>query len=235
MKFLLCLFAIGCFLFTTSAVSSAAEKDSSLNVKQQSIVPIASFMATGDIPNLKIAVNEGLDNGLTVNETKEIIVHLYAYCGFPRALNGLTAVNQVLEERRANGINDIIGKDATPIPADTDILKIGTDVQTEVSGAPVDLTALSPAIDQYLKTHLFGDLFARDVLTFQEREIATISALGSMNGTEGQFQSHLGCGLNVGLSAEQLQDIVNTLDAKVNAQLADKDQLILDKVLASRR
>ena len=183
---------------------------------------------------LKKAVNSGLDSGLTVNETKEIIVHLYAYCGFPRALNGLTAVNEVLAERQAKGINDIAGKEATPIPADTDMLKKGTAVQTQVSGREVNLTALSPAIDEYLKTHLFGDLFARDVLTFQEREIATISALASMTGTESQFQSHLNCGLNVGLTAQQVQDIVNAL-GKVNQQIEVKTQPILDNVLAARK
>lgn len=234
MKFLLSVFLLLCLIFAGSNISSAAAQNSSLSVKQQSIVPIASSMATGDIANLKIAVNNGLDNGLTVNETKEVIVHLYAYCGFPRALNGLTAVNEVLAERQAKGIEDVVGKEAAPIPAGTDMLQKGTDVQTQVSGRKVDLTALSPAIDEYLKTHLFGDLFAHDVLTFQEREIATISALASMNGTESQFQSHLKCGLNVGLTGQQLQSIVNTLE-KVNPQIADKAQSILDNVLAARK
>ena len=234
MKFLLSIFLLLCLIFAGSNISSAAAQNNSLSTKQQSIVPIASSMATGDIANLKIAVNNGLDNGLTVNETKEVIVHLYAYCGFPRALNGLTAVNEVLAERQAKGIEDVVGKEAALIPAGTDMLQKGTDVQTQVSGRKVDLTALSPAIDEYLKTHLFGDLFARDVLTFQEREIATISALASMNGTESQFQSHLNCGLNVGLTGQQLQSIVNTLE-KVNPQIADKAQPILDNVLAARK
>ena len=85
MKFLLSIFLLLCLIFAGSNISSAAAQNNSLSTKQQSIVPIASSMATGDIANLKIAVNNGLDNGLTVNETKEVIVHLYAYCGFPRA------------------------------------------------------------------------------------------------------------------------------------------------------
>ena len=46
---------------------------------------------------------------------------------------------------------------------------------------------VSSGIDYMLKAHLFGDLFARDILTYPEREIATISALASMNGTESQL------------------------------------------------
>ena len=60
-----------------------------LSTKQQSIIPIAVFTANGDLEKLKKALVDGLDAGLTVNEIKEILVHLYAYTGFPRSLNGI--------------------------------------------------------------------------------------------------------------------------------------------------
>lgn len=34
---------------------------------------------------LNAALNQGLDAGLTINETKEILIQLYAYTGFPAA------------------------------------------------------------------------------------------------------------------------------------------------------
>jgi len=57
-----------------------------LSPKQQSIVTISAFTANGDLEKLKTSLNEGLDAGLTVNEIKEILVQMYAYCGFPRSL-----------------------------------------------------------------------------------------------------------------------------------------------------
>ncbi len=162
------------------------------------------------------------------------MVHLYAYCGFPRALNGLATVDEVISERQSKNIHDTIGDDATPLPANTDILALGTRVQTQLAGAPVNI-ASSSGIDYMLKAHLFGDLFARDILTYPEREIATISALASMNGTESQLLSHLNIGVNAGLSKTQLQDIINTLDAKVNSQLAKHAQETLDNYLASSK
>src|SRR5215218_9939576 len=57
-----------------------------LNAQQQSIVSIAALTAVGDVEHLKTALNTGLDEGLTVNEIKEVLVQLYAYCGFPRSL-----------------------------------------------------------------------------------------------------------------------------------------------------
>ena len=56
-----------------------------LQPKDQSIIAISALTAKGDLVNLKPAINKGLESGLTINEIIEAIVHLYAYCGFPRA------------------------------------------------------------------------------------------------------------------------------------------------------
>jgi alkylhydroperoxidase/carboxymuconolactone decarboxylase family protein YurZ len=68
------------------------EKRHALSQRQQGIIPIAAFTADGDMDRLKPALNQGLDAGLTVNEIKEVLVHLYAYTGFPRSLNALSAL-----------------------------------------------------------------------------------------------------------------------------------------------
>src|SRR4051794_37141089 len=86
-----------------------------LNAKEQSIVTISAFTAKGDLEQLRTALNKGLDAELTVNEIKEVLVHLYAYCGFPRSLNGINTLMSVMEERNKKGINDETGKTATPI------------------------------------------------------------------------------------------------------------------------
>ena len=78
----------------------------SLSAKQAAIVTIASFTAKGDLAQLKGALNEGLNAGLTVNEIKEVLVQMYAYTGFPRSLNGIGTFMTVLDERKAKGIQD---------------------------------------------------------------------------------------------------------------------------------
>ncbi|MEZ4579873.1 MAG: carboxymuconolactone decarboxylase family protein [Desulfobacterales bacterium] len=60
------------------------ENQNALTPGQKCIIPIAAFTADGDLDRLKPTLNQGLDGGLTVNEIKEVIVHLYAYAGFPR-------------------------------------------------------------------------------------------------------------------------------------------------------
>src|SRR4051794_5460491 len=94
---------------------SNSNNSETLDVKQQSIVSVSALTATGNIPELKKALSDALEAGLTVNELKEVLVQLYAYCGFPRSLNGINALISVLGERKARGINDKAGKEATPI------------------------------------------------------------------------------------------------------------------------
>lgn len=115
----------------------AMKSEQVLSARQQAIVPIAAFTATGDLPRLHAALNQGLDAGLTVSDAKEILVQLYAYCGFPRSLNALTELMKVLEERKLSGIHDEPGRDPGPVPTGAELLALGTANQTKLAGAPV--------------------------------------------------------------------------------------------------
>ena len=186
-----------------------------LNKKQQHLAVIAAFEAKGDIEGLKTALTDALDGGLTVNEAKEALSHLYAYTGFPRSLNGLGALQSVLADRKAKGIEYRQGKDASPLAPDYDALAQGTAVQTKLCGGKPFDYAFAPATDYYLKAHLFGDIFARDILTHAEREIVTVSALASMQGVEPQLKSHISGARNMGVSDEEIHAIPRVLAAYV--------------------
>ncbi|HWR05689.1 MAG TPA: carboxymuconolactone decarboxylase family protein [Sporomusa sp.] len=224
-------------IFSMTSVSQAQTAiNSGLNAKQQGMVTIAASTAKGDLERLKTALHEGLDAGLTVNEIKEILVQMYAYCGFPRSLNGITTFMSVLEEREAKGIKDEPGREASPLPADKSRLELGTEIQTSLVGVPVSgpVYTFAPAIDEFLKGHLFGDIFGRDNLDFKSREIATIAALASMNGVNNQLRSHFNVGLNVGLTEAQLRSLITVLEARVGKQEADNAQEVLRTVLNNR-
>jgi 4-carboxymuconolactone decarboxylase len=229
----------GLFILLVSIVTiSEAQtmKNEALNAKQKSIVPIAAFTASGDMQKLKTALNEGLDAGLAVNEIKEILVQIYAYAGFPRSLNGIDNFMGVLEERKRKGIKDELGKEPGPMPANKSSIELGTEIQTRLAGKPVTgpIYTFAPTIDRFLKGHLFGDIFGRDNLDFQSREIATISALANMKGVDPQLQGHFNIGLNVGLTEAQMRSLISVLEAKVGKKEADNANEILSRVLGSR-
>nr|WP_199232708.1 carboxymuconolactone decarboxylase family protein [Mesobacillus foraminis] len=207
-----------------------------LNAKQQNIVTIAAFTANGDLSQLKTALNKGLDAGLTVNEIKEVLVQMYAYAGFPRSLNGINTFMEVIEERQANGIKDEIGKEASPLPTDKSSIELGTEIQTSLVGAPVTgpTYTFAPVIDQFLKGHLFGDIFGRDLLDYQSRELATISALANIEGVNSQLQAHFNIGFNTGLTEDQMRSLVSVLDAEVGKKEAKNADEVLGQVLSNR-
>lgn len=128
--------------------------DSTLSDKQKSIITIAAFTAQGDLENLKTAINGGLNNGLTVNEIKEVLIQMYAYCGFPHSLNGLNTFIAVLDERKADGIIDEIGVEANPVDPNRDRYAIGDKIQTELVGRPVSgrVYDFAPTIGTFLRT-----------------------------------------------------------------------------------
>jgi alkylhydroperoxidase/carboxymuconolactone decarboxylase family protein YurZ len=210
-----------------------------LSTKQQSIIPIAAFTANGDLDRLKSALEEGLAAGLTVNEIKEILVHLYAYTGFPRSLNGINTFMAVLDERQAQGIEDEVGPEANPLPADMNKDEYGAKVRARLAGwetipPPGGYQLFTPIIDTFLKEHLFADIFARDILDFQSRELVTIAALASMTGTAGQLWFHLGAAMNTGLTEAQMKDYVSVLESKVGKKEAENASEVLGQVLSAR-
>ena len=189
---------------------------SQMNVKKRHLATIAALEARGDLKNLEPAIDQALDNGLTVNQVKEALSQLYAYTGFPRSLNALGVLQRVVANREKQGRATMMGPDASSLPHDYDALKQGTEVQTRLSGQPFDYE-FAPQTDYYLKAHLFGDIFARDVLSEAEREIVTVSAISALEGCEPQLIAHVRGARNMGVTDDELHAIPGVLAATVGA------------------
>uniref|UniRef100_I2Q4E8 Uncharacterized protein, gamma-carboxymuconolactone decarboxylase subunit like protein n=1 Tax=Desulfovibrio sp. U5L TaxID=596152 RepID=I2Q4E8_9BACT len=218
---------------TTPGLAAPGTGDNALDARQKAIVLIGAFTAQGNMEQLRTALAEGLDAGLTVNEIKEILVQLYAYAGFPRSLNAINAFMAVMRERHDKGITDMVGKEASPLPEGKSNLELGTEIQTKLVGEPVkgEIYDFAPAIDAFLKAHLFGDIFGRNNLDYASREIATIAALASMQGVNAQLRSHFRVGMRVGLSADQLKSLLRVLETRVGQKEAANAAAVLGDVL----
>lgn len=220
------------FASTTHNSETKMVTEQTLTAKQLAVASIGASMATGDMPRLRDALNRGLDAGLTISECKEILVQLYAYAGFPRSLNALSQLMSLLQEREARGVHDEPGREPGPVPSGHALLELGTDNQTRLVGAPVSgpLFEFAPAIDQFLKVHLFGDIFARDNLDWAARELATVGALAAMPGLAPQLESHLKISMNVGLTAQQLNQVASELKHRGDQDAAERIVSALEKI-----
>lgn len=231
------LFTIAIFISTTMEAQTDTIK--SLDNKQKAIVRIAAVTAKGDLIKLKEELNTGLDTGLTINQIKESLVHLYAYCGFPRSIRGLQTFITVLDERKAKGITDIVGTEASPIKGESSKYERGKAILEKLTGAKQDgpktgYSAFSPEIDTFLKEHLFADIFERDVLTYAERELVTISVIATIGDAEPMLQSHLNICLNLGFSPSQLKEFVGEVKAATGNKEAKAAKKVLEEVLKTR-
>lgn len=215
-----------------------AQDVNGLDRKQQKIVTIAANTAIGNLDALKTEFSAGLDAGLTINQIKEVLVQMYAYAGFPRSLGGINTFMTVLDERKARGIIDPQGREASPITDTRDKYTRGREIletlsrrdETQITAA----NAFAPAIDTFLKEHLFADIFERDVLTHSERELATVAALAAMPGVTPMLQFHMTGALNAGVTVPQLNQLTAIIATNISNEQGQVAKETLATVLQTR-
>ena len=236
MKIKTLFIAVAALLMTSACGTKTTTTNKDMNtitfdpLQADCMAVIACQAAKGDQSSLKVAIATGLGAGISENQIKEALSQLYAYCGFPRSLNALGTLQDVVKMFQENNVDYILGDESSPMPAGYDALKQGTDIQTKVSGRQFNYD-YCPAEDYYLKAHLFGDIFARDVLTHAERELVTVSALSGLENVMPQLQAHVRGALNMGVSEEQLNNIFETFflhgltaeGLRLKAAIASKD------------
>ncbi|WP_443945130.1 carboxymuconolactone decarboxylase family protein [Pedobacter sp. AW1-32] len=226
-------------LFNTKIMNAQENTPHSLNAQQRSLASLSALTAVGNTEKLNSELHNALDAGLTINEIKEALVQLYAYCGFPRSLNAIAVFREVLETRKANGKMDVTGKDDQPVTDTSGRYETGRKVLENLTKMPQAKPAsgfgeFAPRIDAFLKEHLFADVFASEVLNFQQREIVTIAALAAMNGTSAQLQSHISMGMNTGISKSQMEGIFEEIEQQISRQQADSARAVWTKILQSK-
>ena len=237
MRLIMCLFIVLGYQLNAQNTEVATVR---LSEQEKGIILIASYTAQGKLVNLRDALNEGLNNGLTINEIKEVLVHLYAYAGFPRSIRGLQTFLDVLDDRKSKGITDDRGVDASPISETQDKYDRGKKILENLVGRSLDgpkpaYQEFSPAMDRFLKEHLFADIFERDVLSHKQRELVTISVIASLGTLEPMLKSHLNLSLNVGWQPEQLREFTKVLDGTTTTENAKAAKLVLQEVLDNRK
>ncbi len=220
---------------TTEAESRYAEANEVLTAREQAIVAVASYTGKGDLEHLKPAFAQALEAGMTINEINEVLIHAYAYCGFPRSLRAIQTFMQGVDERKADGINDPVGRKASAIKDNRSRYERGRDVLAEISGTPADTpkagyAVFAPTIERFLKEHLFADLFGRDLLTYRERELATVSILAGVGGVEPMACGHMSICLHLGITPSQLSALLNIVEMNLGKTYAEPLRKVLNQI-----
>ena len=77
-----------------------------VDLKTREICTVAALTVLGTVPQLKDHINAALNVGNSPTEIVEIIMQMCAYCGFPKAINGVVAAKEVFTERGLLPVRD---------------------------------------------------------------------------------------------------------------------------------
>ncbi len=69
-----------------------------LDKKTRSMLNLAMLTALGKSPEIKLHVRGAINNGLSVEDIKEVLLHATVYCGIPSGLDAFKAANEALKE-----------------------------------------------------------------------------------------------------------------------------------------
>ena len=70
------------------------------------------------------------------------------------------------------------------------------------------LADIAPDFATYVFEFPFGDIYSRPGLSVRDREIAAIASLAAMGNATPQLKVHIEAGLNVGLTREEITEIL---------------------------
>ncbi|MBR1768964.1 MAG: carboxymuconolactone decarboxylase family protein [Bacteroidales bacterium] len=207
-----------------------------LSPRQEAIVSMGNYAAQGNLFMLKLSLENALNSGVSVNEAKEFMIQVYAYCGFPRSLRAISTLDSLLKERKEKGIKENYGKECSDIEDKREKYIRGAEILENISGiskdAPkVSYAELAPAIDVFLKEHLFCDIFERDVLTYKDRELFTVSMLAALGGVEPMAMGHMAICLHIGISPEQLSALLDITELNIGNKYSEPMREVLNNLL----
>jgi 4-carboxymuconolactone decarboxylase len=69
-----------------------------LDLKTRSMLNLAMLTALNRAPEIKLHVRGAVNNGVTADEIREVLLHATIYCGIPAGLDAFKAANEILVE-----------------------------------------------------------------------------------------------------------------------------------------
>jgi 4-carboxymuconolactone decarboxylase len=77
----------------------------SLSKRDRSLITVATLVALNRKDQLDGHLQRAIDNGVTLDEIKELITHLAFYAGWPNAMTAIIAAKRLFGEQSADATN----------------------------------------------------------------------------------------------------------------------------------
>ena len=175
-----------------------------LTMKQREMITCITLATMQTLPQLKAHAGAALNVGVTPEELREVMYLTTPFIGFPKMLNAVATVNDVLKER---GIPLPLEKQGTVTEetrhvtgkAIQDKLYPGG-IASVMEGLP---DGMGKDVERFLTDYFFGEIYSRGAIDLQTRELLGYCVLTTLE-AESQLQSHYHGNINVGNAPETL-------------------------------
>ena len=175
-----------------------------LDIKTRELITVTSLAVQQTLPQLKAHTNAALNVGVTPIELRETIYQLAPFIGFPKTLNALGILNEVLKEREI----ETPLKSTAAINEEERFIKglaiqnplYGDEIKQAMKDLPDDMGA---DVARFLTEVCFGDFYTREGLDIKTRELLFVAALVT-TGNNTTLKSHLKGSLKAGNSKETI-------------------------------
>lgn len=196
-----------------------------LSRRDRNLIVLAILGALHQTSQLAYYVPGAINHGLTPEEIREVMIHLGAYAGFPRALDAMAETNRLLA-----GLGHGPGPEGLPGSerlSDAERRARGAEVMGRLSGnaAPDPdevLKALAGKlgpIGEYGIDFAFGEVWARPQLSRRDRSLVVVSILTAL-GRADEMDIHVPAALRHGVTKIELEELMLTAFAYAGAPLA---------------
>ena len=71
-----------------------------LTRRERSLITLAMLVALNREPEFRMHIRAALNNGVTIEEIREVLIHAGIYCGLPAANAAIQAAEQVIKETK---------------------------------------------------------------------------------------------------------------------------------------
>lgn len=164
---------------------------------------LASLIGCQGVDAYKEVLIDALEHKVTPVMIKEIVYQATDYVGYGRMLPFLNATNDVFVSL---SISIPLCSQATTTIENR--LEKGIEAQVKIFGEHMKDAWKDSKINQFLASNCFGDYYTRNGLTLVQREQITFCYLMAQGGCEPQLIAHAKGNMNLGTSAEVLNEIV---------------------------
>jgi 4-carboxymuconolactone decarboxylase len=170
-----------------------------LDDRTRELVTVTVLATMQTLPQLRAHAAAALHVGVEPIELREAMYQLAPFIGFPRTLNAIGVLNEVLEQHGHT----------LPLPHQATVTgperyERGLAIQHPLYGDEIRQglahlpDGLGEALAQLLTESCFGDFYTRTGLTLQQRELVILVALAALGGTDAQLAPHARANVTVG-------------------------------------